>query len=279
MEFSFARAIALRTPFDTRQWLETARSNHADRPEVLNGEIDWTSVEDQRASVFALSGSDAPVTLDLSPEMLQRAQAKIKWAKNDAKGALEAWRLQPKEPNDQTETLILAELLAETANEEALVYIEKLRLFQAIEADVILARLRRRQDRFAEATAALETAFVGYRADPWPFLNLMRGALLLAQDKKSKDPALARRLFQALGEPFVLRLWEQERLACRLNIALELGDQQLLHEAIAPIEPHVAWDRSFLEKRLACYRALSDPRARQAERDLQQFLRQEDHAK
>jgi len=276
MEFSFARAVALRAPFETRQWLESARTHQADRPQLLNGEIDWSSVENQRASLFALSGADPPIGLDSSPELVQRAQAKIKWLNNDAKGALEAWRSQSSPPDDLTETLILAELLAQSADEEALAYIAKLRPFQSVEADVILARLRRRQGRFEDAAVAFEAAFVRYRADPWPLPNWMRVALVSTQElaKKAKDPALSKRLYDALAEPFVVRLWEQERLACRLRIAVDL-DQRLFHEALASFEPHVLWERALLEKRLECYRALGDPRAHQAERDLREFVREE----
>ena len=206
-----------------------------------------------------------------------RAQAKIYFVKNDFKAALAAWRAQPKAPGDLTELLLLAESLADAADEEALVYIEKLRPLQPVEAQAITARLRWRQGRWEEAAAALEAVFLRYRSDPWPLPPLMQRAIDVAQAvaREAPDKTSARRLYQAMSEPFAVYLWNQSRLRCRLDIAVDLGDRELLKDALEPFEPHVPWQRRFLENRLDCYRHLGDPRTDKAERDLQQFLEEQ----
>jgi len=279
LEFRFARgAVALSAPFNFRTWLEAARASQAARPQVVNGNIDWTSVEDQRLSLFAIEGVEPWAASDFQSDQLWRAQAKINFVKNDFKAALAAWRAQPKAPGDLTELLLLAESLADAAGEEALVYIEKLRPLQPVESQAITARLRWRQRRWEEAAAALEAVFLRYRSDPWPLPPLMQRAIDVARAvaREAPNKTLARRLYQAMSEPFAVYLWNQSRLWCRLDIAADLGDQELLKDALEAFEPHVPWQPQFLEKRLECYRHLVDPRTAKAERDLQQFLQEQD---
>jgi hypothetical protein len=91
--------------------------------------------------------------------------------------------------------------------------------------------------------------------------------------QEAKDPGLARRLHALLGQPFAVRAWDQLRLACRFNIALDTADAALLRESVEAFEPHVPWRRSFLQKRAECYRFWGDSRTAQAERDLAAFDR------
>jgi hypothetical protein len=45
--------------------------------------------------------------------------------------------------------------------------------------------------------------------------------------------------------------------------------------AIEAFEPHVLWEHKFLELRRACYTATHSPRAKQASRDLDEFMKNE----
>jgi hypothetical protein len=49
-----------------------------------------------------------------------------------------------------------------------------------------------------------------------------------------------------------------------------LGDYT--SRAIEAFEPNVLWERRFLEIRRACYTALHNPQAKQARRDLDEFI-------
>ena len=73
-----------------------------------------------------------------------------------------------------------ADLEAEAGSDAALPLIEQLRAWQPAEADTILATLRFRQSRFDEAAAALESAIVRFRVDPWPVRRFKEKALVLA---------------------------------------------------------------------------------------------------
>ena len=47
------------------------------------------------------------------------------------------------------------------------------------------------------------------------------------------------------------------------------------HPVVEGFEPHVIWERPFLELRKACYTAVNDARAEQAKSDLDEFMQYE----
>lgn len=280
MEFNCGRAVARRVYLDARQWLARSASRNLDRPLLSNGEIDWNRLQDGRASMYAIEGLEPPPMPTADPGFRHRMQAKIEFVRNNFAGALAAWQTQDGAPRDLLELLLLAEAMADTGDERATEYARELRGWQPIEADVVVARLRWRQGRLEDATAALERAFEGYRTNPWPLPLLMYRALELAQtiSRQSPNSSLTRRLHAALREPFAVRLWDQVRAACRFNIALDAVDAGLLRQSIESFEPHVPWRRNFLQKRALCYEFLGDRRAARARRDLDAFLRREPQA-
>lgn len=83
---------------------------------------------------------------------------------------------------------------------------------------------------------------------------------------------------EGLRDPFSVLNNDGERLAARLTIArYQVGNSpgQDTLDAIKAFEPHVLWQRQFLEIRKDCYNALHDPRAAQAGRDLDNFMKRE----
>ena len=99
----------------------------------------------------------------------------------------------------------------------------------------------------------------------------MRQTLPLAVRLAQEDRALGHRLWQALGQPFAVRMFEQQRLITRIWVAQALGEPGLCAEAIAPLEPHVPWEEAFLAYRYGCYRSLHHPLTDRAGRDLEAF--------
>ena len=283
MEFNCGRHVGRLVFLDAREWLERAARRGLDRPPVVNGAVDWSRLPDARATMFAVEGQPPSSVNEQDPGLVHRTNAKAEFVRNNLQAALAEWSAQTNAPADLLELLLVAESLADAGNEQALTYTEKLRQWQPIESDVVLARLRWRQRRFEDAVAALEKALEGYRSDPWPFPPLMYRALVLAESvsKESLNRELARRLHAALKEPFAVYLWDQVRLACRFNVALDSISPSLLKESIESFEPHVPWRRFFLEKRLLCYEFLGDSRAARARRDLELFdrTRSGDHGK
>jgi tetratricopeptide (TPR) repeat protein len=280
IEFGFARNLGNITNFDVRDLRELARSRGEDRPAVTGGDVDWASVEDQRVAFFTEYDAKPPIPSSFSREQRLRAEAQISYLKGDYKDTLALWKSQPKSPSNLTELVMVAECLADTGDDNAILYIEKLRAFQPLEAAILIARLSWRQHRPQEATAALEAAFERYREDPWPWQKLMERALDLAVTVATGDTdhSSAMRLHAALSQPFSVSLWNDKRLSSALRIARHLGDAKtadLARNAVASFEPHIPWQGDFLLFRFECYQKTGDPRAAAAYRDLQQFVADE----
>jgi hypothetical protein len=165
--------------------------------------------------------------------------------------------------------------LADAGDDAALPYIEQLRGFDGAEADCILGRLRARQGRLEEAAAALEAAFKRCREDPWASEVVVLEALTLARGIANRRPDLSLPLFEAVRTPFVVRCSNHDRLDAMAELLSHLDLKAHCREALKPLEPYVTWDRNWLTLRRDCYVATHDPGARQAARDLEEFLSRE----
>ena len=101
-------------------------------------------------------------------------------------------------------------------------------------------------------------------------------ARAVASADQSKSASLF--LYESLQAPFCVFNSESDRRLGLLAIAIYLDDHKparYTREVIEGFEPNIIWDREFLEAREACYKALNDPRAEQARRDLDEFFRYE----
>ena len=134
-----------------------------------------------------------------------------------------------------------ADLEAEAGSDAALPLIEQLRAWQPAEADTILATLRLRQSRFDDAAAALESAFVRLREDPWPLLRFKQKALALSDALTRRYPGVSRRLFDALRQPFSLRALDEMRLVTLTDLSRQFDFVGACREPIGALEPHVPW--------------------------------------
>ena len=70
-------------------------------------------------------------------------------------------------------------------------------------------------------------------------------------------------------------LAEGRRMTALLAIAHQLPPASQV-EMVKMLEPNPPWTKSFLEFRLMAYRHVADPRAKDAEQDLREFLRETD---
>ena len=168
-----------------------------------------------------------------------------------------------------------ADLEAEAGSDTALPLIDQLRAYQPAEADTLLATLRMRQSRLAEAAAALQAAFAGYRIDPWPLLKYKQKALTLAIAVAGADPATARGLFDALRQPFSVIAVDDMRNLTSAELSTKFDFRGACRAPIGALEPHVPWAALFLTMRRDCYAASADPRLAVATGDLTDFLAHE----
>jgi spermidine synthase len=283
VEFAFARSVGMGSPFGPMQLLNVARARGELQPKVINGSIDWDSVDDRRNSSFFMEGTAPPMPParpDDPPAMRDRqhrAAAMSALMRGDPQGAIQYWQNQPKAPADLTELLFMVTAYAEKSMDEAMPYIEEIRKYQPVEADALVAQLRWRQRKGVEAVEALERAFRAYRRDPWPQVDLMRRSLLLAVDLARADPTgnAASRLYDAISEPFCLYIMNDARLRAMVRLGIvadaRMGSARTV-AAISKMEPHIPWEREFLEVRVAAYDKIGHPLAAQAADDLDQYM-------
>jgi spermidine synthase len=275
VEFGFARAAGVRAKmFDLVDLRAVARERHEDRPMLGGAAIDWDKIVSRRISMLVSQGdgpSGAPSTLPEGARHLARAATR--WIVDDRKGALAEWG--GRVPEDPVERQLAADGLAEAGDETALPLIEELRATRPLEADVFRARLRLRQNRVDEATAALLTVFDGYRRDPWPMIFIMRGALALAVEIAGRDKAAGERLHEALAAPFVVSLLDEDRHEALLKIASAIDFPRLCARDLAWSEGAVPWRQQLLALRVRCYDAAGSELAGRAHRDLARFAAEE----
>jgi hypothetical protein len=278
VEFSFARMVAQTTAFDVERMRATAAALGCDRPAVT-GAIDWDRVARRRVEIYTIANDWAPVPPRTSAPDRERATAHGLYVGGRLAAAVDTFRKQPRPPTGLVEIALFAEGLAERGDPEAAPYIRGLGAAVPAEADAATARLAYRRGLPDVAADALVSAFTRYRTDPWPSQDAMARGLSLARVIAAAHPPAAPRLYEALTPPFAVRALEQQRRFARVLVARAGGLWKECAEASTSLEAHLPWRPDMLRARAECYERTGDPRARQAARDVQQFLAAEGPAR
>ena len=269
VEFGFAHAIGSETRFDLANVRAVARLRKEDRP-AIEGDVDWTRVEDQRLAILAASGAPPQIAHVQGPQQ-HRATALFAYARGDSRTAVAEWNAQPLAPSRPDEITVVAEALADSGSEAALPLIEQLRPEHPTDADAISARLLLRQNKLPEAAQAMQSALLRYRSDPWPFPPTMVHTLNMADELVRRDRSLGEPLLQTLSQPFAVMANEDNRQLAIFAVARHLRSVAACSLALPVFEPHVPWRFEFLLWRRDCYKTLGDPRFEQADHDLDEF--------
>ncbi len=287
VEFGFARRVGTQTGFNISALRAAAFRRSNDYPSASRGRVDRTTVDDEYTEIDLLNGNrpeDIPFRYADEQERSdhqKRFEAAVAFIDGDPAKLLESWKAQPRQPENLSEKIMIAWAMADSGNEEAMPLIDEIALTNPIDGNFLRATLHLRRRRFAEATAALESGYASCRTNPWPTLFLLKRSFAAAADigaQPGSDSALAVRLYRALEQPFAVKLAETDRrwALSQLGAAIDRnGFSNYTRDVIASFEPDVPWEREFLQTRRACYQALSDPRATQADLDLKKFLRAE----
>ncbi|HEY6930201.1 MAG TPA: fused MFS/spermidine synthase [Thermoanaerobaculia bacterium] len=272
IEFAFARSLGRDTYFDLDKSRMLARQRNEDTPILSGGNVDWDGVRRARIASITADGIVVPPSPEMRGEELRQSIVQQDYLQGRLDLVLPRWRAEPWIPVGPVEVSVVAEALAVDGDEGASIYIARLAATRPVDAATLLAHLRWRQGRFAEAADLLEKAYVRYRTDAWPSITLMNRTFILAADIAGKDKALANRLEKALSQPFAVSMFEEERQQTRFKVATYL-DSSRLEDAIADLEPNVPWKRAFLERRVKLYDSTGNRRAASARQDLARFLR------
>jgi spermidine synthase len=280
IEFAFARSVRLAHGFQIANLRASASGAHADRPELINGEVDWALVDEERLSMYPSLSRAAKFQETLTPEQKSRAAAFASYRDGDLPAALRQWREQSQEPRTLAQLQLVSECLASQGDSAALPLIEKLAEALPRDAEAIRAEFLWRDRRPQEATDTLESFLRGLREDPWPSRELISRSMARAEAiaRSDRSKTAAGLLYNALATPFCVLTSESERLAARLRIGIYLDDDRPGEHALAVLqafEPYVVWQRNFLNTRKECYLAQNSPLAKQATRDFDEFMKHE----
>ena len=274
VEFAFARSVGGAGDALVGDIRTLARSMRADRP-PLDSEagISWPEVDTHWSALMSWNVPETIARAMPTDEQLRQYAAREYAAERDSETVRALWRnVGDRRPRDPTEMAMLADLESDEGKDEALAIVDRLRRYEPAEADTMLAALRLQQRRVDEAAAALEAVFTRLRTDPWPLLRYKQKALDLANEATLVDPTTARRLYDALIEPFSIRAADADRLLMAADLSTRFDFRGACRKPIAALEPHVPWTKSLLTLRRDCYRETNDPLRVRAARELQEFL-------
>jgi hypothetical protein len=276
VEFGLARSVGRPGSVLVAEIRELARAMAASRPPLDSDEgIDWPAAQTAWANFVEWDAQTGGMRPESPNEGLRQEALRRFYQAGDVSGAREIWLGMAGRARDPSELAMAADLEAEVGSDAALPLIEQLRAFEPAEADVILATLRLRQSRFDDAAAALESAFVRLREDPWPIRRFKQKALSLVATLAARAPGVSPRLFEALRQPFALRALDEMRLLTMTDLSHRFDFVRACREPVGALEPHVPWTAPFLVARRDCYHATNDPRLAQAARDLENYIAHE----
>ncbi len=268
LEFAVARTAGRQGELVARELWADSRALRTDRPRDLRGEVDWSLVEYRRALSFpAVARPEA-----MSPAQNHRLSLVTRHRAGERGEGL-AKQLGPElgELSALAELEMACDALSARGDRAALPLIERLREWQPVEALIYGAQLHASNGRMADATGALEAAFVVYRTDPWAHADVVGQGLDLAGELAALAPDAAARLEIALGQPFSAHQLNWRRRRVRVELTMRLADVTRCVSALGDFEPWPPWDGAFLAARDACYRRAGSPLSARASADLEAF--------
>ena len=276
LEFSVARALGRPQDFSIENVMLTARTRGEERPlltEASHDAVNWLLVYDALVSLGLASEETSvpPLFVEMSSEMAHRFRAHSAWSAGDFASVVREWEAQPNEAISAVERVLLADAYAALGlAEKAEPLLAVLRPLLPLEADVIEARLRFAQQRYADSVTLLERAFAAYRHEPWPNSDLMGRAIGLAGEAAVRESSLAGRVYASLKDEFALSLHRSARLRTALGVALRLEGTECV-DAVGEFGPFFPWLEDVLTERVRCYERANHPKLAQAKAELEAF--------
>ena len=277
LEFQFARNLAFHGGFGPEQVRKASALLGTHLPPLSSEDLRSLDLERMTLEAYYVSGrrsasQDIPSALSL--ELQGKMRAFRAWIQGDIETARMAWRGSPK---GFTETLMMAEVWADDGDSRAAPLIQKLADVRPVESKAFEARLTARQGDMLTAASYLIEALTRYRTDPWAMDEPMKRALDLAIEVRkhagSKD--ISTSLFEALRQPFNLWAINRQRITALVTISMNL-DAEFQVIAIEQFGANFPWRREFLEARLRSFEATGHSMARQAKKDLEEYMTQTD---
>ncbi len=273
VEFGFARSLGIQGSHSIVDEIRrTAYHLGTGRAELQGEPVDWGHVDDERASLAAAFDVPPSFYEPSDPDRVHRVAALEAFVTHDLALAAREWSQQSSPPIGVTQLAAVAQVYASLGRHEAELLLPSLREFSPGEADAVLARLRLREGKVADAADALEAFFLRLRTDPWVYDALALGAFDDARRAANLDRSQARRLWEALREPFAALAFDAIRADTAFAMATALPPGPECVSSLAYFETDPSWNESFLRARYTCYLGARSPLALRAQADLLKFF-------
>ena len=272
IEFGFARNLGRKGLFEIAHVRQLAEQRGEDRPEEIDGKIDWGLVSELLSARDVAFGVRPVLKMALEIDQRQRAEARIRYVDGDLKGACTLWETQSQAPSTPIDLVMIAECLAELGDDRVQDLAEELIAWdRSVEASAVISRWHARNGRYDDALEALLATYRAYKKTPWSHPSVIDRLFPLASEVARSSPEAARALFDEVEEPFSVRMSDIKRRALLYDISRLEGTTDLCSRAFSQYEPHVPWDQALLTHRWRCYELEESPLARAALRDLESF--------
>ncbi len=272
IEFGFARKVGRPRFAPIRDLRSAAQKLGADRPAGVDPELWLRSLELLRLRTAQGSASH--------PELLRNAterdRARQAYVQGKHRELIEHWSRQSAAPAAYWDKLMMAQAHAELGSEDHLALLDEAERFDPGAAATVKARYQWRQGNVDQAVEWVLEAIADLRSDPWFDYPVIHTLPDLVVELARTHPHVATRLYQALDEPFSVRVLDQPRLLAQHRILVNLPDfKDRCRPFYDRLSPRVFWLSSFLEGRFRCLQLNDDPRAESAQRELELFITQD----
>jgi spermidine synthase len=271
LEYTFAKTVGRSTPFTVEAVRARIQPKGYHQPTLAGDDVvDWRLVELRRQQFNLLLDGQLSHALLTNPADRALVEAFNSFRGNDFAAAVEHLPAEYRQPKDNVQRLILARCYAELARPDSLdLLVGTTQQFPA-EAAAVEATYHWRKGEIAAATDALERFFAVLAKDPWSLSIFADTAFARTIDIAKADADAARRLYKCLSEPFASLRFDYVRCLARVMVAKHLDSKSVV-EALADLEPHVAWTDEILELRAKAYADTRHPLAAKAERDWKRY--------
>jgi hypothetical protein len=272
LEYSFAKTVGQTRPFSVETVRKQLASSGFHQPRLQGKTIDWHAVEIRRQEFNLLFGAEPSAALLPGHDDVALVDAFTRYQTNDFAGVVKLWPAKYRPPADPIQSLLLARSYAELGRPECLELIASVEDQFPIEAAALNGIFYGQIGNATAAAQSLEQFYTLLAESPWVISVVAEGALVRTVQVAHADRDAARRFFQLLSRPLASDRYDYSRKLVRILVAEKLGPNEMV-DALAEMEPHVRWTANVLKPRAEAYSTINHPLAERAQRDWEQFQR------
>jgi hypothetical protein len=272
LEYRFAKTVGSASPFSVEAIRKRLAELNYHRLPLSGDAVDWNVVELRRQEFNVLFGTDPSAELLSDREDIVLAEALAAYKAGDYARVIDRWPPGYREPTGVIQRMLLARAYAEMGRPDCLALIASFEAEFPIEAAGINAVFYSQLGNVEEVTKALERFYALLEKSPWLVTKAADAALIRTLQLAQADRAAAEKMYAILSRPLASYRYEYLRKRLRFYVARNLGTEKQV-EALAALEPHVRWTADVLKPRAEVYAVVNHPYAARAQREWQQFLR------